>query len=367
MSTSKKLIILSGANISSGGPLSIYNYALERISRLNGVEIIAFVGNKDYFFKSNNIHFIELKTYKRFKILKFYFEYIYFYFYSLKLAPNVWISLNDFTPNVKSERLYTYFHNTTIFFEIQLKDIFFSTRAIFQKLYYPLFLRINIKKNDKVIVQQNWIADNLIKLKILKKDKVLIFKPIIQPDKLNPINKSSDLLGTDRIILFYPTRPYGYKNIEFICEVIKRLAVISNVKVELRLTISKNDNLYSRFLSYKYRKLNILWLGNITRLDVEKNYEESTLLIFPSRLESWGLPLTEFSKYNKPIFVIDKPYAYETLSGYRFFQTFNENHFEKVADLIFKITNQNDFEYISNFPNFDTHYDSVSDWSSFIY
>ena len=38
-------------------------------------------------------------------------------------------------------------------------------------------------------------------------------------------------------------------------------------------------------------------------------------LIFPSRIETWGLPISEYAQYQKPMLLADLPYAHETAAG----------------------------------------------------
>jgi glycosyltransferase involved in cell wall biosynthesis len=45
-------------------------------------------------------------------------------------------------------------------------------------------------------------------------------------------------------------------------------------------------------------------------------YQRADCLIFPSKLETWGMPLTEFKSTGKPILAIDLPYAHETVGEY---------------------------------------------------
>jgi glycosyltransferase involved in cell wall biosynthesis len=45
-------------------------------------------------------------------------------------------------------------------------------------------------------------------------------------------------------------------------------------------------------------------------------YEQADCLLFPSRLETWGLPISEAKKYGLPMLVADLPYAKETVGNY---------------------------------------------------
>lgn len=365
-----KTIVLSGANITSGGPLTIYNDALIHFSSIPGCNVIAIVWKSELFFKAENITFIELLDYKKFIILKFYYEYLYYKILSKRIKPDIWISLNDFTPNVKVKKLFTYFHNASIFFDIEPSDFKFSKRVIFQKIYYSLFLRFNIQKNRRFIVQQNWIGRKINKKFNLPLKQILIFKPdqIVKDTKGSLIEREGVVKNNSRIVLFYPTRSYGYKNIEFICEIARKLlADYSSLNLELRLTVYPNENAYTRFIKDKYSELSISWLGPISKSEVEINYGDCSFFIFPSRLETWGLPLTEFAKYKKPIFAIDLEYVHETLDGYPYLYLFKPSDISKLAELVKNIIDGKDILFHRSQQNaYNNDIEHIKGWSDLL-
>jgi glycosyltransferase involved in cell wall biosynthesis len=46
-------------------------------------------------------------------------------------------------------------------------------------------------------------------------------------------------------------------------------------------------------------------------------YRDCNALLFPSRLETWGLPISEARQLEKILIVSDLPYAHETVGGYK--------------------------------------------------
>jgi glycosyltransferase involved in cell wall biosynthesis len=57
-------------------------------------------------------------------------------------------------------------------------------------------------------------------------------------------------------------------------------------------------------------------------------------LIFPSRLETWGLPISEAKAMQKPLWVADVPYAHETVGTYENVVFFNPNNPQQLADTL---------------------------------
>ena len=68
---------------------------------------------------------------------------------------------------------------------------------------------------------------------------------------------------------------------------------------------------------------------------VSEMYVKSSCLIFPSKLETWGLPISEFIPFNKPMIVADLPYAYETAMGAKQTAFFNT---ESAEDLMARMS-----------------------------
>ena len=50
---------------------------------------------------------------------------------------------------------------------------------------------------------------------------------------------------------------------------------------------------------------------------MKKLYSKANALIFPSKLETWGLPISEAIDYKIPIMVAKLEYARETLGSYK--------------------------------------------------
>src|SRR5690606_11531500 len=78
----------------------------------------------------------------------------------------------------------------------------------------------------------------------------------------------------------------------------------------------------------------IKFVGRIERSAVFEYYKKSWGLIFPSRLESWGVPISEYKPFNKPIVVSDLPYAKETVGKYEKVKFFNPTDSKELARIL---------------------------------
>jgi glycosyltransferase involved in cell wall biosynthesis len=135
--------------------------------------------------------------------------------------------------------------------------------------------------------------------------------------------------------IFYPSYPRSFKNFELICEAYKQLTDEEQEKLEIFLTMDKSQNTYASYIFKKYGTFaNIHFIGLQTREKVFEYYRNIDALIFPSKLESWGLPITEFKTFGKPIILSDLPYARETLGTYDFAYFFNPRKKEELSRIL---------------------------------
>ncbi len=257
--------------------------------------------------------FLEFPKSKKSWFFRLYYEYIYFYFFSKKLKPDLWLSLHDISPNVSAKKRMVYCHNPSPFYCISIKESFLSPSFLFFNFFYKYLYKFNIKKNTLVIVQQNWMREEF--RKIFKLEKILVAHPgkicfdIIKNENLKKKSK--------KIQFFYPSLPRVFKNFEVICDAFSNLPQHIKNDSELILTISPGENRYSKYLYKKYfNNSEIKFVGRKNYEEMYVLYREVDYVLFPSKLETWGLPITEAKKLNKKLFVSDLQYAKETVGTY---------------------------------------------------
>lgn len=343
-----KKIVISGINIVEGGALSVYKDCLKSINEIsNDYKVIALVHNKKLFSDLNlskKVEFIEFEDSKNSWFKRCYYEYFYFKKLSKKLKPCLWLSLHDITPNVESKNLVVYCHNPTPFYNMRFKDIKYDKKVFLFSKFYKYLYRINIKKNNYVIVQQNWIKKEFKKMYGIK-------NIIVAPPENNYSVKIEGKKEIENNSFFYPAFPRVFKNFEIICQAVELLEKenINNFKVYL--TIDGRENLYSKEIVEKYKKLKcVKFLGLISREEVFNYYSGVECLIFPSKLETWGLPISEFKQFNKPIILSELPYAYETVGDFDKCLFFNPDSAEELKKQMLKIINK-EGKFIKNKKN----------------
>lgn len=327
----KKNIIISGINLVNAGSLAILNECLGYLSRnlSDRYNIIALVHDRSLF-ELDNLTLYEFPGAQRSWFDMLYYEYSYFRKISRRLKPFLWLSLNGITPSVKAEILAVYCHNSSPFYKLSFRDIITDPKFALSPFMYRCLYMINIRRNDFVIVQQDCLREKFESIFCL--NNVIVSHPGVDCDD-DLINKT--VSKKDKFIFFYPSFPRVFKNFEVICEAVKSLLRMGEDNFEVYFTIDGKENIYSRHVFNKYKELReIKFMGHQSREKIFEYYDISDCMIFPSKLESWGLPITEFKKFGKPILLADLRYARETIGDYDKVKFFSMNDHKQLSDLM---------------------------------
>src|SRR5690606_29875052 len=115
----------------------------------------------------------------------------------------------------------------------------------------------------------------------------------------------------------YPASPNTHKNFECLCRAVAILETEGMVNFKVKITVSGNENRYAEWLYKRWGQSgnSVQWIGFQNREMLFDHYEEADCLIFPSKIETWRLPISEFSTLNRPMLLADLPYAHDTAAG----------------------------------------------------
>lgn len=310
-----KVIIVSAVNFDSGGPLRILQDCINSASNYLPAEwkILVFTHNKSIRL-NQRAHIIQISWAKKSWLLRLYVEFFLFKKISLRFKPEIWLSLHDITPNVVAKRRVVYCHNPSPFYRATLKDVILDAKFLIFNFLYKFVYKYKIINNYAVIVQQNWMKDCLLKL--TNHNNIIVARPHIS-DALGHNLNSLISNTSNKFIFIYPAFPRIFKNFEIICEAFKKMPTNIRENAELRITISGNENLYAKYLYFKYKNIDgIKFIGLQNSSNMERQYAECDVLVFPSKLETWGLPISEAKKIGKPMLLSELPYARETVADY---------------------------------------------------
>jgi glycosyltransferase involved in cell wall biosynthesis len=331
----KKCIVISAINITEGGPLTILLECVEAASSFFGEDwvIYALINNLTLI-NNSRIKTIEYSKSKKSWITRLKTEWLDFNALSKQLQPDLWLSLHDITPNITALRQVVYCHNASPFYKVSLKEASLDPKFLLFNWFYKYLYKINIHRNFAIVVQQNWLRVEFQRL--FNHQNIIVAHPIQHEKiKLPMSNHHLKSSNSQKKIFIYPTLPRVFKNIEILCYAAQLLADNVQDAIEIRITINGTENKYAQKLFNQFKHVKCLnFIGRQNKKDMELHYQQSDVLLFPSKLESWGLPLSEAKFFGKSILVADLPYAHEAIGTYDDVSFINHNNADDWASAI---------------------------------
>lgn len=300
-----KNILVIDVAAEKGGALSVLNEYIEKFSKdsdNNYYFVLSKVSREDV----NNIHFIQLPWVKRTHLHRMYFDLLYIRRLISKYNIDELYSLQNNAFLIKTIPQTVLLHNALFFTERRFSFVESKRIWLYQNIISN-YVKLSLINADTIVVQANWIKSLLVEKWGLNKSKVVVCKPNIQ---IPNIQKEVSL--PKNTLLFYPANGALYKNHIILLRAFNKLnssyyslvftGTIDNLNMECRNYIIQNG-------------LNVYFLGHLSKEEIYYVYQNS-ILVFPSLVETVGLPLLEVRQIGGIIIVSDLPYAKEALENY---------------------------------------------------
>lgn len=266
--------------------------------------------------------------------------------------PDVVVSLqNIITFGVKAPQI-VYVHQS-IPFQKTKKFSFLKKgerSTAFVQYFIGAFVKASIKKADVVFVQTQWMKKAVLESTRIPATKIQTAFPeieLFEPDTVKFDNRR----------FFYPTAGSIYKNNSLIVAACNLLNAEGIDDFEVRLTLPKDTIIHK----------NIRCIGRLDRNQMLKEYQSGTLL-FPSYIETVGLPLLEARSCQTMIFAANTAFAGECLENYgnaQFFNPFCAVELKKLMeDIILHSVNLHNYEHeccINNKPSWDRFLSAIEE------
>lgn len=341
-----KTIVISAVNIVEAGPLVILKDCLSYLSGLAATKdykVIAIV-NKRSLAEFQNIEYIETQWPKKNWFNRLWYEYVVMKSIGDKIGSvYLWFSLHDTSPRVKADIQAVYCHNAFSFYKWKWREILFAPKIVLFSIFTKYIYAFNISANKYLVVQQNWFREFMVRDFNFSADRVIVAKP---NQKLPPAvsTPKRDNTVKDYYSFLFPASPNSHKNFECICEAVEMLAKREDLpRFKVYLTINGSENAYTKWLFKKWGEKHeaLCFVGFLKKEELFAYYEQVNCLVFPSKSESWGLPISEFANYEKPMLLADRPYAQETAAGSKLTAFFNPDSPEHLAEHMRKLIQGN--------------------------
>ncbi|NOW97015.1 glycosyltransferase [Mucilaginibacter sp. SG564] len=198
-----------------------------------------------------------------------------------------------------------------------------ETKLWIYKTIFRKIMKWSYNDNSIFIAQVKWVKQALVDTFHIKDDQIHIIKPDISSFQ-NRIHflKDSDAHQSDLNYIYFPATEYPYKNHLFIVNVLSRLLEIAPAEERLlstwKIIFTLDVNTSGIYQIIKQRGLEkyFLFTGHVSYDEAMAYYQKSKLILFPSYIETFGLPLIEAAFFGKKILASDLSFVSEVLHDY---------------------------------------------------
>ena len=170
-------------------------------------------------------------------------------------------------------------------------------------------------------VQTGLVADLLGARLGIRRDRIAV-----RPFYVTPPRAPSSGSGYDFV---YPASYYPHKNFELLLDALASLASSRGVRPTVCLISDAHPALEAAVAACNRAGALVTRVGPLPHAECLRVLAEARALVFPSLLESYGLPLIEAACMGKPILCSDLPYAHAVVVPS---MTFDPSDVDSVAD-----------------------------------
>ena len=288
--------------------------------------------------KKENAEIIKFPWTKRSWLYRLIFDYFFSNQIAKKLRADLIVSFQNISLPIRNRPQLLYVQLCFPFINHRFR-IIEPKLWIYQNII-GIFIKHSIKKANFIVVQTEWMKQACIKATNVPGSNFRVVTPTIGvPIKENRFSPA----GVHRRTFFFPATAMRYKNHKLLIDAFAELVLKTNRNYRLIFTINGDENRVACSCKAKALKLglDVDFRGTIPRVEVFSLYSKS-ILVFPSLLETVGLPLIEAMTIGTIILAYDAEYSREVLSGYSdayFFRTK-----EELISLMLAVSSDN-FEY----------------------
>lgn len=223
-----------------------------------------------------------------------------------------------------------YEHNALPFAEYRFKP-WEAFRPWYSQQLLGRMMKRSIRRAEKVMVQTNWMKAEIVRQCRIPAAKVEVKFPPVEMLKTDAWH-----LDEERPVFFYPANASAYKNHRTFlkaCGLLKEKGY-ENYEVIWTVTGEENEGIRAIRKEAGEKNLPIRFEGPMPRQKLFDIYA-SSVLVFPSYIETIGLPLLEAKSVGAWVLASDCLYARDLVGDYEraeFFGTFDSEKLSRMME-----------------------------------
>ena len=325
-----KRILIYNTAAETGGAKTVLDKCYNDCSKDTENQYYFVVGNLIYP-ETENIHMLSLGWTKKSWLHRLYCDFFYAQKLIRKLKISEVLSLQNIgLPFCKAFQT-VYVQNAIPFTEYRFSFQKERYLWVYQNLIGGMTVH-SLKHVDKILVQTQWMKNAVAHKTGVSPERIDIRR--IQTKQPQAINR----FQPEKFRFFYPTSLQSFKNIDLIldaCAILKEQGVQD---YEVVLTINGTENSYAESLAERIQeeKLPVKLVGYLNGQQMTEYYQSSALL-FPSYVETVGLPLLEAKTYGCQILAADCAYARDAVGEYHDVNYFDFRKADQLSQQMLKI------------------------------
>ena len=332
----KKIVAVNGTALSKSGALTILKQFIKYAAKDDKYQYFCFVPENLELDHSKNITFVEIPKMSWFKRVMWDAFKFKSYLNTQGINPYKVISLQNTSINIDVEQI-IYLHQplpfSSIKWSIFKKEQF---KLFLYKHFYSFFIFLFVNKNTSFVVQTNWMKEALCIRSFIDDSRVHVIKPDINLPYITLKDVKNRNKKKPEHILLYPATPLFYKNHLIILDALKLLkqkGEINNIKFQVTFEESEYEQ-FSKQVKDLDLSEHIEFLGTRPYEELIGLYQRADIVLFPSYVETFGLPLVEGASLGKPVLCSDLAFSRDVLAGYSGATFLNYQEASEWADAI---------------------------------
>ena len=267
------------------------------------------------------------------------------------ITPDVIFSLQN-TGCVTKCKQVLYYHQPLPFYAQKWNPFKRAERTMFlYKYFYPHFVRRTLNDRTDIIVQIPFIKKGFVKYFNFDVDRVHVSFP--DYEKIDVDRVALHDYNNNCYNFIYPATPQPYKGHLTIAKALNKIREKDTDlvdKIRVHLTIRENDNKdFYNYITENNLTECFVFHGSILHDVLLSFYKASKGLLFPSTIETLGLPLLEAATFGLPIIASDLDYAREVTDGYEGIDFVSSGQYDLWADKIASLCKCNNYYIPLNF------------------
>ena len=308
----------------NGGAATILNHFVNEFKsdkENNYVVVLSTI----HFENNENVIYIYCPWVKKSYVHRLWFDAVYCKKLVRIYKPDKILSLQNCAVSVPIIEQEVYFQNALPISEKRYSLSESKSIWLYQNVL-GLYWKMTQKKASRIYVQGEWIKNALVGKWKIDVDKLVVIKPKLDEKYLKPNTRKDKGL-----VLFYPANTAIYKNHEVLLQAFYMVCnEIGNITL-LLTGDGKGLSETSKTIVKSCEK--IKFLGRLTQDEMVNIYCASAL-IFPSLIETVGLPLMEAKALKAYILANDAEYAHEAIGAYDRVIYFNAQDINSIKNAI---------------------------------